>query len=108
MSAQRFENAVETFLWLVARCLFSASFDVANRSSRWRVCICIAKRRCISSKLRFPAVGCRGSTISKRWESVLLLKRAKEDVCCQWDRKSGLKSVVGSPSMEGRGGYDWR
>lgn len=70
MSAQRFEKAVETFLWPVAKCLFSASLLVANLSSRCNVWICSARRRCMSSKLRFPAVGWRGSTMSKRSESV--------------------------------------
>jgi len=103
ISAQRFEKAVETFLWPVARCLFSASFEVASRSSRWSVWIWSARRRWMSSKLRFPAVGCRGSTMSKRWESVWVLKRVNEVVWRQWARKSGLKSVIGSPSMVGRG-----
>ena len=58
----------------------------------------------MSSRLRFPAVGCRGSTMSKRWAEVWVWKRVKEEVCCQAWIQSGLKSVEGSPSIEGRGG----
>jgi len=104
ISAQRFVNAVETFLWPVARCLFSTSLLWARRSSRWRVWIWRARRRWMSSKLRLPAVGWRGSTMSKRWAEVWVLKSLKEEVCCHACIQSGLKSMDGSPSMEGRGG----
>ena len=106
MSAQRFEKAVETFFWPVARCLFSASLLVASFSSRCNVWICNAKRRCMSSKLRFPAVGWRGSTMLKRSGSVWEWKIAKLEVWRHVWTKSGLKSRVGSPSIVGRGG-EW-
>ena len=39
ISAQRFVNAVETFFWPVARCLFKSSLLDARRSSRCKVWI---------------------------------------------------------------------
>ena len=48
-------------------------------------------------------MGCRGSTMSKRCESVCVLKRVKEEVCRQAWTQSRLKSEIGSPSIVGRG-----
>lgn len=70
MSAQRLLNAVLTCFLPEARCLLIASREVEKRSSRCRSSICVVRRRLMSSIVNAPAVGCRGSTMSKRWESV--------------------------------------
>lgn len=42
--------------------------------------------------------------MSKRWAEVWVLKSENEEVCCHAWTQSELKSMDGSPSMEGSGG----